>query len=288
VLHGFLNIDKPAGLTSHDVVARVRRLSGQKKVGHAGTLDPAATGVLPLALGQATRLVEYLADARKGYHATLVLGVTTETDDAEGAVLAEQPIPMPDTAAIEQALARFRGPILQVPPSYSALHHQGQRLYKLAREGRAPALAPRPVRIDELRLLNWQAPYLELDVICGKGTYIRSLARDIGEALGCGAHLRHLRRTFVGAFDLARAQQLDELAPETLAGQVLAPELAVADWPVVYVDIAEATALRHGRPIPRRQADQQARATDSDGRLVALLESDDAATWRPAKVFTWD
>src|SRR5689334_3095322 len=176
MLHGFLNIDKPAGLTSHDVVAHIRRAARQKRVGHAGTLDPAATGVLVVALGNATRLIEYVQDATsKRYLATVHLGVTTATDDAEGEVLATAAVPPLDRAAIESVLEPFRGAITQVPPMYSALHHQGRRLHELAREGVVVERAARPVTIERLELLEWAAPLLTLDVMCSKGTYIRSL-----------------------------------------------------------------------------------------------------------------
>jgi tRNA pseudouridine55 synthase len=287
MLHGFLNIDKPPGMTSHDVVARVRRVAGQKRVGHAGTLDPAATGVLPIALGQATRLVEYLADARKGYRATIALGVRTETDDAEGAVVERRAPPPLDAAALESVLAHFQGPIMQVPPAYSALHHQGKRLYELARAGVAPEIAARPVTIDSLSLLDWTPPLLEVEVVCGKGTYIRALARDIGEQLGCGAHLARLTRTFVGRFGLDTALGLDALTPEALQSRLLPPALAVAEWPQVAVSAEEARALRNGQRIPQRESASFAAAYGPDGMLVALLEPMDAS-WRPAKVFAWE
>src|SRR5689334_14246302 len=201
MLHGFLNIDKPAGLTSHDVVAHIRRAARQKRVGHAGTLDPAATGVLVVALGNATRLIEYVQDATsKRYHAIVQLGTTTATDDAEGQVLASVAVPPFDRTAIERVLQAFRGEIMQVPPMYSALHYQGRRLHELAREGIAVERAARPVTIERLELIDWASPLLTLDVMCSKGTYIRSIARDLGDALGCGAHLQTLRRTAVGSF----------------------------------------------------------------------------------------
>ncbi|HEX5691816.1 MAG TPA: tRNA pseudouridine(55) synthase TruB, partial [Roseiflexaceae bacterium] len=212
MLHGFLNIDKPAGPTSHDVVARVRRIARQKRVGHAGTLDPAATGVLVVGLGQATRLIEYVQDATsKRYHSVVFLGATTTTDDAEGEIIARAPLPALDSQAIEAALAAFRGTILQVPPMFSALHHEGRRLHELARAGQIVERAARPVTIEQLHLLDWSPPLLTLDVVCGKGTYIRSLARDVGEALGCGGYLQALRRTAVGTFTVADAVSLETL-----------------------------------------------------------------------------
>lgn len=288
-MQGFLNIDKPAGLTSHDVVARVRRLAGKGvKVGHAGTLDPAATGVLPVALGSATRLIEFLADAGKGYEGLVRLGVTTATDDAEGQLLAERPVPPLDDAAIEAAVAPLRGTIMQVPPIYSALHHGGQRLYELARAGQTVELQPRPVRIDSLAWARAGQDTLRITVRCGKGTYIRSLARDIGAALGCGAHLAALRRTAVGAFLIAEATPLDALLaePARLPGLLLPPELAVADWPAAYLDGTGAARVRNGLPV-RLDAElpgERARAHGPDGALLALLRREGEG-WRPEKVF---
>jgi tRNA pseudouridine55 synthase len=283
-MHGFLNIDKPPGMTSHDVVARVRRLAGQKRVGHAGTLDPAATGVLVVALGIATRLIEYVQDqTSKRYLAVTHLGITTDTDDADGRVLAEQPVPVLDTAALERVLEPFRGSIEQVPPMYSALHHQGKRLHELARTGISVERAARPVLIERLDIVAWQPPLLTLDVLCGKGTYIRSLARDIGEALGCGAHLASLRRTAVGAFRVEDAIALEDFSPSHL----LLPEVAVADWPAVQLNEAGAQRIRNGLALRlETQEGERARAHRPDGALLALLARH-GEHWRPLKVFDW-
>jgi len=299
-MHGFLNIDKPAGPTSHDVVARIRRLAGQKQVGHAGTLDPAATGVLVVALGAATRLIEYVQDATsKGYRAVVQLGTTTTTDDAEGEVLHSTPMPSLDPQAIEAALAQFRGTILQIPPMYAALHHEGRRLHELARAGIVVERAARPVTIERLALLDWSPPLLTLDIMCGKGTYIRALARDLGAALGCGAHLQALRRTAVGTFRVEDAVALDALAPDQepaavfpaprvpLSAALLPPEQAVADWPVLAVSAAEERQLRNGQSIVRAGlAGDRARAHAPDGSLLALLARVDDH-WKPVKVFDW-
>ncbi len=286
-MHGFLNIDKPAGMTSHDVVARVRRLAGQKRVGHAGTLDPAATGVLVVALGAATRLIEYVQDeTAKGYRAVVRLGQTTATDDAEGEPLEARPLPPLDAAAIEAALAPFRGTIQQVPPMYSALHHQGQRLYDLARAGVTLDLPARTVTIARLDLVSWQPPDLTLDVLCGKGTYIRSLARDLGAALGCGGHLAALRRTRVGTFAIDDAAPLDNLDP---AAALLPVELAVADWPAAHLDADQARRVRNGLPLDLPDlAGPRARAHSPGGALLALLHRRDDGTWQPNKVLAID
>lgn len=287
-MNGFLNLDKPVGFTSHDVVARVRRLAGRGvKVGHAGTLDPAATGVLPVALGHATRLIEYLVDAHKGYVGEVRLGVTTATDDAEGAVVAQAPVPPLSDEQVEAVLAPLRGPILQVPPIYSALHHEGKRLYELARAGVHVELAPRPVTVFAL-MWAWAGPEtLRITVTCSKGTYIRSLARDIGQALGCGAHLAALRRSAVGPFTLEHAVALEALAaePARLPGLLLPPEIAVADWPAVQLDEVDVRRARDGLPLPLLGLDgARARAHAPGGALVALLRRD-GELWRPEKVF---
>ena len=289
-MNGVLNIDKPAGMTSHDVVARVRRLAARGvKVGHAGTLDPAATGVLPLALGSATRLIEFLADARKGYRAVVALGSTTTTDDAEGELVAQRDVPPFSREELEAALLPFRGAIMQVPPMFSALHHEGKRLYELAREGKTVELAPRPLTIYRLELLDYSAQRAELllDIDCSKGTYIRSLARDIGAALGCGAHLAALRRTFVGVFGAEQSTPLADLlaAPERLPSLLLLPELAVADWPLITLDADGLLRVRRGQPLPLPAlVGIQARAHDASGALIALLRWEDGV-WKPDKVF---
>jgi tRNA pseudouridine55 synthase len=307
-MDGFLNIAKPAGMTSHDVVARLRRLLGRKrKVGHAGTLDPAAVGVLPLAIGRATRLIEYLADARKGYRALVVLGATTSTDDAEGEVLSRQPVPAIDTGELEQVLASFRGPIQQVPPMYSALHQGGKRLYELARAGETVERAPRPVTIYRLELpargtearsqFAWariaavsETALLALDIECSKGTYIRALARDIGVALGCGAHLGALQRSFVGPFHLETASELAELeqSPECLPEQLQAMTLAVQDWPQVQLDEAQARQMRNGQSLHLPQhSSERLRAHNAEGQLLGLLQRQNE-DWRPLKVLLPD
>ncbi|MCG8353104.1 MAG: tRNA pseudouridine(55) synthase TruB [Chloroflexales bacterium] len=304
-MNGFLNLNKPPGLTSHDVVARVRRLVGrQVKVGHAGTLDPAAIGVLPVALGKATRLIEYLADVRKGYRALVRLGVTTSTDDAEGEVLQEQPAPLLDTSTLEAALAPLRGRILQVPPMYSALHCQGKRLYELAREGRTIDREPRPVTVYTLEIrepgeiseefirygLQIQTAdvlsLLALEVECSKGAYIRALARDLGINLGCGAHLAALERTFVGSFTLEQSISLAMLEKDAAQlEQLLLPlETAVANWPVVTLDAEQSERVRHGMALSScGVAGDYVRAHGPDGALLAILRRS-GAEWRPEKV----
>ena len=197
-MDGILNINKPAGKTSFAVVAMVKRLTGEKHVGHAGTLDPMATGVLPVCLGQATRLVEYLMDTTKTYRAEIELGVSTDSYDREGAVTQKCDASAVTLAQIETALNSFRGVITQIPPMYSAVKHQGKPLYELARAGIDVERKARTAKIYSLEIRDWQNPFLTIEVNCGKGTYIRSLANDLGQALGCGATLSALERSRCG------------------------------------------------------------------------------------------
>lgn len=221
---GFLVVDKPAGITSHACVSRIRRAYGLRRVGHGGTLDPAVTGVLPIAIGAATRLLPYLP-GEKTYRGVVRLGVTTSSDDLEGTVLAEAPVPHLDAAAIEQALSRFRGPIRQRPPQVSAVHVDGERAYVRSRRGETVALAERAVTIQRLELCGWDADAgeLALEVQCSAGTYIRSLARDLGESLGCGGALARLRRTEALGFGIAQAVPLESL-PQPLLDPLTALE----------------------------------------------------------------
>lgn len=255
-LNGLLVVDKSPGWTSHDVVAKVRRILGEKRIGHTGTLDPFATGVLPLCIGPATRLATWLALEDKVYEATLHLGQTTSTLDTEGPILQERPLPSTlDEASVEAVLERFRGDILQVPPMFSALKVQGKPLHAYARAGQEVAREARPVRIMSLTQEGIEPPYLKLRVHCSKGTYVRVLASDIGEALGCGAHLSALRRTRTGRFDLTQALTIEQLAlhmgqasaPSLIPAQDLLPELPALELPS---DVA--ARVRHGTPILRR------------------------------------
>lgn len=291
-MDGILNLNKPRGLTSHDVVARVRAVARQREVGHAGTLDPMATGVLLLCLGRATRLAEYLMDSPKLYRARIRLGITTDTDDAGGKVLAERPVEV-DRMAVEAALERFRGRILQVPPMYSAIKRDGQPLHRLARRGQTVAREPRPVEIYRLDLTAWEPPELTLEVLCSPGTYIRALARDLGEALGCGAHLSGLVRLASGDFRLEDAADLDAVTPERLPDLLLPPDAALWKYPALYLDEAGARAVRHGQDIPLQFAlcpeESQdrllARAYGPDGYLLAVMEyRPQQQVWHPRKV----
>jgi tRNA pseudouridine55 synthase len=288
-MHGFININKPLGMTSHDVVSRVRRISGIRRVGHAGTLDPQADGVLVVALGQATRLIEYVQDDTvKGYTASVQFGTATDSDDASGQVVRTAPIPTVSTQQLTEILHTFTGDILQAPPKVSALHHAGQRMYDLARQGIAPDLPARPVTIHSLELLSWQAGVLEISVHCGKGTYIRALARDIGDALASAAHLRTLTRTRVGQFVHAQSVHLDALTRDTIATHLSSVTQAVADWPRYQLTTEEQIHVQHGRrfmcryPLSGRVA-----LFDAHNTLVAVAQSDDNEVV-PVKVFAWE
>ncbi len=209
---GVLNIDKPQGMTSHDVVARVRRITGIRRVGHAGTLDPLATGVLLVCVGAATRIVEYLQAGRKVYETTVRLGQETDTYDAEGEIIAEAPVPDFSIETLARALDAFRGEIEQTPPAYSAIKRNGLPLYKLARAGKVVQVPKRRVVIDDIAILSWRNPHLQLRITCSPGTYIRAIAHDLGRALGVGGHVQSLRRIASGSWRAEDAVTLEALA----------------------------------------------------------------------------
>lgn len=294
MLHGFLNVAKPSGMTSHDVVARVRALIGQRRVGHTGTLDPLAEGVLPLALGRATRLADRVGQGLKVYRAEVVLGAGTATDDAEGEVVARSEAPLLTAAEMDRALDRFRGEIDQVPPSFSAIQVQGKRAYRLARSGEPLALSARRVTIYELRLLDWSIPRATLLVRCSRGTYIRSLARDLGDALGCGGYLSFLVRLAVGPFDLSWALTMEDIRRRATSSElervVVPSDIAVLDEPAVVVGLDRQADFHHGRPWTAFEAPLQAgaesvRAYLPDGRLLGLMHYDSSdGRWHPRLV----
>lgn len=292
-MNGLLVIDKPEGWTSHDVVAKVRRLTGVRGVGHAGTLDPAATGVLPLGIGQGTRVLEYLGDADKSYRGVVRLGLTTTTDDAEGEPLKERDWRSVTEEQVRSALGSFLGYVEQIPPRYSAIKRGGVPLHRLARAGVEVERQPRRVRIDRIEVLRLALPDLEIEVDCGKGTYIRSLARDLGEVLGCGAHLAGLRRTHHGGFTLAEAAtipDLEEAARQNrLEAMLLAPDLALRHAPAMVVNEAHERLLITGRVIDAGEGaappGQVARVYAVDGAFLAVAQADGAGHWRPRKVF---
>lgn len=287
---GLLNVNKPAGPTSHDIVARVRRGTGVRKIGHAGTLDPMATGVLVLCVGAATRLSEYVMASRKVYRALVRFGVETDTYDAEGAVVAERPVSL-TRAAVEAALDPFRGEIEQVPPMYSAIQQGGRRLYELARAGQNVPREPRAVTIERLELLAWESPLATLEVVCSPGTYIRSLAHDLGQALRTGAHLAALERAASGRFTVEDAVAWDALEAAMVDGTwtrwLLPADWAVAGLAALQLDAAQSEAVRHGQWIAADAGTEGgglARAYDEAGAFVAVLERRENY-WKPHKVF---
>ena len=252
-MQGFLNLNKPAGFTSHDCVAKVRRLLQLKRVGHGGTLDPAATGVLPLGLGRATRLLQFLPSA-KGYRATVRFGVVTATDDLEGEALFSQPVPDLTLDQITAALRQFQGAIEQIPPRYSAIQVKGKRLYDLARKGEVVEAPVRTVEIHRIQVLDWRAgefPELTMAIACSPGTYIRSIARDLGNVLGVGATLAALMRTDSSGFNLTDSLTLEELTDQIQAGtfQPIAPEVGVRHLPAFTLSPEPARRWRQGQKI---------------------------------------
>jgi tRNA pseudouridine55 synthase len=278
---GLVIVDKPGGMTSHDVVGRCRRIFGTRRVGHAGTLDPMATGVLVIGIERATKILGLLTGASKSYAATIRLGQTTSTEDAEGALLQEVSAEHLTESAIATAIAGLRGDIMQVPSAVSAVKIGGQRAYKLAREGQAVELAARPVRIDRFEMLavqrHGQLVDLDVEVDCSSGTYIRALARDLGDALTVGGHLTALRRTRVGGFGLDQAHSLDELAERPQLSCNL-DEACLQMFPSRDLTAEEADAAANGRALTPAGIDGVYAAQDADGRVIALLRDDGPRT----------
>lgn len=283
-MNGVLVVDKPYGPTSFDVVHRLRSLLRLKKAGHTGTLDPAATGVLPICLGEATKIAGFITEGDKAYDAVFALGVETDTLDAVGKVTSEAPVPLLTQTLLEGALEQFRGPILQVPPMYSAIKIKGKRLYELARQGEEVERPAREVTVHALRLLDFSATELTVSVRCSKGFFVRSLAQDVGRALGCGGHLKALRRTQSGPFTLTQSLGLDLLAtwveegPAGLAAlqQRLVPlAQALVELPALEVHGEDIARVAHGVPLevsPSLEG-QRLRLLGPEGRLLAVAES---------------
>src|SRR5215472_6386435 len=283
---GLVIVDKPGGMTSHDVVARIRRVAGTRRVGHAGTLDPMATGVLVVGVEKATRLLGHLVLTEKEYRATIRLGQATDTGDAEGTVLASADASVVPIEAVRAGAAALTGDIEQVPPAVSAIKVAGKRSYQLARAGAAPVLAPRPVTVwaFDVEAARPAGDLLDVDVAvrCSSGTYIRALARDLGEALGVGGHLTMLRRTRVGPYDLGMAHELGTLAGDL---PVLPLERAAAvAFPSLRLTGAQARAVSHGGRLPGGGANGPVAAFRPDGALIALMQEKDGQL-RPLAVF---
>jgi len=272
---GLFLIDKPEGLTSFQVVRRVRRALGVKKVGHMGTLDPFATGLLILGVGEAAKLAPFILEEPKTYRAAALLGVATATQDLTGEVVSRTE-ELPDEAAVRRVMAGLVGELEQVPPAFSAVHHKGRRAYHWARKGQAVELAPRRVNIYEIEVEEVALPLVTFTVKCSTGTYIRTLAADLGAALGCGGHLTALRRLEVGPFKLEEAltlEALEKFPREELLARLISPDRALAGMPPVPVDAAQARKLREGRPLPLNGAALEAGErvkVVSSGELVAV------------------
>jgi tRNA pseudouridine55 synthase len=273
------------------VVAFVRTRSGTRRVGHAGTLDPFAEGVLPVCLGKATRVIEYLMDARKCYRAVVRLGVQTDTHDRTGLVVEERDPGFVEREEVKKVLQLFVGKIAQRPPIYSALKRQGVPLYRLARSGIAVETDPREVTVHSLGLTAWQPPLFEIEVECGKGTYVRALVRDIGDALATGASLDTLTRTRVGPFGIEDAVGIDALRDEFASGawrdRLLGLDEVLLEWPAAILAEDKARKLRNGMSVTFaevREAGDHARAYSPAGNFVAVLRRETGGGWRPAKV----
>ena len=306
-MDGILNIDKPWGQTSFDIVSTVKRLTGERRVGHAGTLDPAATGVLPVCLGQGTRVIEFLMDSTKAYRAEIEFGVATDTYDASGRVTQKSDPAGINQGQLESALSSFCGLIHQMPPIYSAVKHQGKPLYKLARAGIAVKRKSRPVTIHHLELVDWRSPVVTIEVVCGKGTYIRSLAHDLGQVLGCGAHLKSLVRLRCGLFDIGDAISLPQLEHAFRYGYwhhfVYPIDSVLLHWTAMVVSDDAGQDIRNGRPLVLKDDDQgsdylkqhilewsssknRCRVYALDGRFLGVLRFDsEKEQWQPEKVF---
>lgn len=298
-MDGILNINKATGMTSHDVVAKIRKLLKQKRIGHAGTLDPAASGVLPICAGQGTRVAEYLSESGKAYQANIVFGTVTDTYDAEGVVVRKASTADLTLAKIEEVLPRFLGAQMQVPPSYSAIKLEGQPAYKRARAGEEVALEARPIVIYSLEIIDWIPPMLTLAVECSKGTYIRSLAYDLGVQVGCGAYLDGLVRTRSGPFSLADSITLEQLAAavdDASVQRYLYPvDKALGQYPALLLDAESVERVKHGNAFVSHSRDDPggptadsslARVYDESGHFLAIAEWDAGQKlWQPKKVF---
>jgi tRNA pseudouridine55 synthase len=284
---GLLNLNKPAGVTSRDVVNRVARLVKPAKVGHAGTLDPLASGVLVIGIGQATRLVEYVQRMPKRYRATFLLGRTSTTEDVEGQVTMLEGAPVPSTEQLERVAATLVGSIMQRPPAYSALKVAGRRAYALARAGQEVELAPREVQVYRIEIVSYEYPVFCLDVECGSGTYIRSLGRDLAERVGTGAVMSALVRTAIGPFTLEAAIDPSELASDAIESRLLPAVLAVREHlSERTVSADEIARLDHGLAIPDGGATaDECAAVDASGRLMAILVRRPDGLLAPAKFF---
>jgi tRNA pseudouridine55 synthase len=296
-LDGILLLDKPPGMSSNQALQRVRHLFRAEKAGHTGSLDPLATGLLPVCFGEATKIAGHLLGNRKCYETTGVLGLSTDSDDADGAPLRERPVPALAAADLEALLPRFQGRIRQRPPIISALKQGGEPLYAKARRGEAIEVPEREVEVDAIELLDFTGDCFRLRITCGSGTYVRSIVRDLGELLGCGAHVAALRRLWVDPFRSPRMYGLDELQALAQAGDeaglealLLPVEAGLAAWPRLLLDEAQARALGQGREVrvaSSSVAPGEALAVDADGRALGLVRVGDAGLVRVQRLFRW-
>lgn len=271
-MNGIVIVDKPQGWTSQDVTARLRRVFDTRRIGHGGTLDPMATGVLPVFVGRATRGVEFFEHAEKTYETVLRLGITTDTEDITGTVLADRPVDV-TAQAVEQVLETFRGDILQVPPMYSALKVNGQKLYDLARKGREVERQPRPITIHELTLLGMDGADVRLRVRCSKGTYIRTLCKDIGETLGCGGAMAQLRRIQAGEYTAEEAVPLETLLMAEKPEQYLRPvDSMFRQYPAVTLTVNQEKRCRNGNAFSLKLPDGTYRAYSGQGEFLMLAK----------------
>ena len=294
-MDGILNINKATGMTSHDVVAKVRKLLKQKRVGHAGTLDPAASGVLPICIGQATRVAEYLSESCKAYRAEITFGIVTDTYDAEGTVIRTADTTNLTLAQVEEVLPFFLGPQLQLPPRYSAIKIQGQPAYKRTRSGEEVTLKPRLIEVYQLHVIAWHPPRLTLAIECSKGTYIRSLAYDLGERLSYGAHLTTLIRTRSGPFLLSESISLEQLAKASIQGTsaeyIFPSDSVLQQYPALRLDVPTVERVLHGNAVRDQESPTQphaalARMYDTEGHFIAIAAwNAEQHIWQPKKVF---
>jgi len=301
-MDGILNINKPWGKTSFSIVAMVRRSTGERRIGHAGTLDPAATGVLPVCLGQGTRIVEFLVDATKTYRAEIELGVVTDTYDATGRIIQKKDASRISLGQLEEALQSFCGLIKQIPPMYSAVKYRGKPLYELARSGITIKRRSRLAKIEHIELIEWQTPMAIIEVVCGKGTYIRTLAHDLGQVLGCGANLRKLIRLRCGLFNIEDAISVVQLEDAFRCGywqHYIHPiDSVLSHWSAVIVSDERVQAIRNGSPLVLMGGgwesgllagvafENRCRAYTPDGCLLGVLRFDkEKGYWHPDKVF---
>jgi len=273
-MFGLLNLHKPIGMTSRDAVNRVQRIIRPVKVGHAGTLDPAAAGVLVLCLGKATRLISYVQDRSKRYLGSFELGKTSTTDDRDGEITETGQLTEFSREDLESILPQFVGDIEQVPPAYSAVHVKGRRAYELARRGADVELEPRAVLIEKLDITDWEFPRFSLEITCGSGTYIRSLGRDLGAALGCGAYMTGLVRTAVGEFTLEKALDLDDLSLEVIERNLIPAGEAVRHLPRATCHDSEKTNILHGKQFAPISASDSVSGAE-DNNLVAVYDEAD-------------